>query len=443
MIINHRLIWQVILMIGVSLAPWMSAAQPASHAATQALDDIVAVVNNDVIVRSELNQEIALLLPQLQANGTTAPPRQVLERQVLDRLISKRLQLQRAKTLGIEVTDEMLTEALTNIAARNNLPLEQLRQALENNGIDFNSFREDTRSQIALSQLQAQEVVKNLRVTDAEINRFLAREADSLLTRKEVRLQHILLALPEAPTPAQIQAAEHKAQGLLKQLKAGEDFAKLAVAHSDGYHALEGGDLGWFPMAEVPSLAVDLSRTLKKGEVAPPFRSPSGVHLIKLMDFRGDAPAPMMQTHARHILLRTNELISDNDARTRLTYIRTRLINGEDFATLARAHSDDTGSALKGGDLGWVNPGDTVPAFEKAMNRLAPNALSEPIKTSFGWHLIQVLERRNQATPDTTLRLKAAEAIRARKAEEAIELWRRRLRDEAYIDIRLNHGEDE
>jgi peptidyl-prolyl cis-trans isomerase SurA len=413
------------------LGAWAAAA-PA-----QPLDSIVAVVNDDVIVHSELDAQINLVLPELQAQGTTIPSRGVLEKQVLERLILKRLQLQRAKQLGIDVDEATLTEAMGNIAARNGMSLEDLRTTLEAGGISFGSFREDTRMQILNSRLQQQEVMQGIRVSDAEVDRFLQREGDSLIERKEVRLQHILVAMPENPSAAQVDSARSKIQGLLQRIRGGASFADIAVANSDGRRALEGGDLGWFPIAEVPSLAVAPAQTLPKGGVSEPIQSPSGFHLIKVSDIKGDGPEPVSQTHARHILIRTNEVVSDDDAKRRLSQLRVRLAGGDDFATLARAHSDDTGSALKGGDLGWVSPGDTVPEFEETMNGLAPNDISEPFQSPFGWHILQVLERRKQDTTDELMRMRAKDAIRMRKAEEATDIWLRQLRDEAYVELRL------
>ena len=407
-------------------------------AASQPLDGIVAVVNNDVIVRSELEAEINLVLPELEARGAAIPSRDVLEKQVLERLILKRLQLQAAKQMGIEVDEETLTKALDSIAARNGMTLDELRQTLEQGGVDFDDFREDTRTQIITSQLQQQAVYRNIRVSDAEVDRFLEQEGDSLIRRREVKLQHILVALPDNPSASQVAAARSKAERILKQLRGGADFASLAAAESDGRRALEGGDLGWFPMAEVPTLAVEASQTLGKGEITEPIRSPSGFHLIKIADIKGDAPEPISQTHARHILIRTSQMVSDEDAKRRLAQLRRRIVGGDDFGTLARAHSDDTGTALKGGDLGWVDPGDTVPEFQEVMDKLAPNEVSEPFKTAFGWHIVQVLERRKQDTTDELMRLKAEDALRRRKGEEATDIWLRQLRDEAYVDLRLD-----
>ncbi|MCF7991649.1 MAG: peptidylprolyl isomerase [Thiohalocapsa sp.] len=427
---------------GLGAAVLLAALAASAAARAQPLDSIVAVVNDDVIVQSELDAQIDLVLPELRAQGTSIPSRAILEKQVLDRLILERLQLQQAERLGIDVDEATLTESMRNIAARNGMSLDDLRATLTASGISFASFREDTRLQIVNSRLQQQEVLQKIRVTDAELDRFMETERDSLIERKEVRLQHLLIALPDSPSSAQIERARGEITALLRRIRAGESFSDVAVANSDGRRALEGGDLGWFPIAEVPSLALEPARTLPKGGVSEPIKSPSGFHLIRVADIKGDGPAPISQTNARHILIRTNEVVSDDDAKRRLNQLRVRIAGGDDFGTLARAHSDDTGSALKGGDLGWVSPGDTVPEFEETMDELAPNEISEPFESPFGWHIVQVLERRKQDTTDELLRMRAKDVIRMRKAEEATEVWLRQLRDEAYVETRIDDGGD-
>lgn len=414
-----------------------------SATAIEELDSIVAVVNNDVIVRSELEHEISLAIPQLQEKGGQLPPRSVLEKQVLERMILKRLQMQEAEKLGIRIDDAALTQAMTNIAARNGMALEDLYATLEAGGIRFEDFREDTRMQMLTARLQAQEVMKNIVVTDQEVERFLQREGDSLIERTDVRLSHLLVAVPETASDKEVEQARKKARALVEELRSGADFARIARRESDGRRAAEGGDLGWFAMADVPSLVQDLAHTMAKGEISDLLRSPSGFHIIKIADVKGTGPEIVTQTNARHILIRTNEVVSDKDARTRLSQLRLRIVGGDDFATLARSHSDDTGSALKGGDLGWLNPGDTVPKFENAMNALALNEVSQPFESPFGWHIVQVVERRRQDTTEELMKLKAREAIRERKADEAVEQWLRRLQDEAYIEMRMDSGEDE
>jgi peptidyl-prolyl cis-trans isomerase SurA len=422
----------------LALALVLTSMSAPSAAQVQPLDAIVAVVNDDVIVQSELDNEIDLLIPELQSRGAAIPDPETLQQQVLDELIIERLQLQRAQTLGIQVDEATLTEALSSIAARNGMTLMELREALEANGIAFDEFREDTRRQMLTQRLQQEEVVKDIQVSEQEVDRFMRTDRDSLINRSEVRLSHILIALPENPTDAQIEQARGEARDLARRLRAGEDFASLARARSDGGRAQEGGDLGWFPIGEVPTLAAQPAQRLGRGELTDPIRSPSGFHLIKVSDIKGDTPKPVTQTHARHILIRTSEVVSDEDAQRRLEQLRLRIVGGDDFATLARSHSDDTGSALNGGDLGWVNPGDTVPAFEREMDSLAPGEISQPFQSPFGWHILQVLERRDQDTADELLRLRAKDALRMRKAEEAKEVWLQRLRDEAYIEVRLD-----
>ena len=427
------------------MRPWVIAGllglgltNPAQSA--EQLDSIVAVVNDDVVVQSELTREIKQAIPQLKQQGTPVPPPEQLRKQVLERLILKRLQQQRAKQLGIKVDEAALTSAIQTIASRNGLSIEELKATLESSGMRFDDFREDTRMQIVSGRLQNQEVMGGIQVSDQEVERFLQKGKGQLMPREQVRLQHILVALPDDPTPAQIAQAEAKAKQLVAKLRGGADFAAVAAASSEGRTALQGGDLGWFEMAAVPSLVADKAPTMALGELTDPIRSPSGFNIIRLAEIKGGVPSSVTQTRARHILIRPNELVSDEDARNRLNQVRMRVLGGDDFATLARAHSDDTGSALKGGDLGWVNPGQMVPEFEQVMNKLAPNEVSEPFHSSFGWHILQVQERRTQDTADELLRLKAREAIQRRKAEEATDAWLKRLRDEAYVDLRPTAG---
>jgi len=407
------------------------------------LDSIVAVVNNDVIVTSELEHQIALAIPQIRDRGIKLPPRPDLERQVLERMILGRLQLQKAKELGIVIDDTELTETITNIATRYGMKLEELRATLESEGVHYQDFTADTRLKLITSRLQTHEVVANIKVTAQEINRFLERESSRLIERSDVKLSHILIAVSENASATAVKKAEAKAKDLVKRLRSGADFAQLAIRFSNGQRALEGGDLGWFLIGQVPSPAEEAARSLARGEYTEPLRSPSGYHIIKLADFKGSGPKIVNQINARHILIRTNEVVSDDDAKTLLEQLRLRILGGGDFSTLARSHSDDTGSALKGGNLGWLGPGDTVPEFEKAMSTLAPNQVSVPFKSSFGWHIAQVIERRIQDTTDEAMRMKARKMIQERKADTAINLWLHRLRDEAFVEIRLPRAEAE
>lgn len=427
--------------IGRLLAAFFLLLTTASQAVAYEIDGIVAVVNEDVIVRSELEQEIKRIMTRIQQRGTRLPPPEAIERQVLERMIQNRLQLQAAKRQGIKIDDATLARAIGNIAEKNGLTLTELRDTLESEGMDFNSFREDTRERIILARLRTQEVVNRITVTDREVENFINRNLGQLTERSEVQLQHILIATSENAAPEEVQRAKEKASRLVDELRGGADFAETALVHSDGRQALEGGDLGWMKLSQVPSIASEAARSLERGEITDPIRSSSGYHIFSVLDFKGAERQLITQTHARHILIKTNELVSDNEAVTRLRQLRLRLEGGDDFDSIARSHSQDTGSAAKGGDLGWVNPGDTVPSFEQQMETLASGDISEPFRSPFGWHLVQVLERREHDNTQAMLKTKARDSIRERKSEEAADLWLRRLRDEAYVEIRLP-GED-
>lgn len=418
------------------LAGLLISSSPPPLAAFE-LDRIVAVVNEDVIVGSELAEEITQILAQIQDRGTQLPPLHIIERQVLERMINKRLQQQAAERLGIKVDDATLARAIGNIAKKNDMSLIELRDTLEAGGVSFAKFREDTRTQIVLARLRSQEVFNRITVTDREVERFIERNQGRLSQRSEVHLQHILVATPESASPETIQRAKDKAERLVAELRAGADFAETALIHSKGRQALEGGDLGWMKISQVPTVAADAARTLQQGEVSDPIRSVSGFHIFGMIEYKGGSRQLVTQTHARHILIKTNEVVSDQDAQIRLEQLRIRLVGGADFAAIARSHSDDTGSAIKGGDLGWISPGDTVPTFEEQLNALSLDEISFPFRSPFGWHLAQVLERRDYDNTERMFKTKAKEAIRERKADEASDLWLRRLRDEAYVEIRL------
>lgn len=401
------------------------------------LDRILAVVNDDIIMQSELDTAMRTIAQQLEQQGRPVPPASVLERQVLERLIIMRLQLQLANSTGIRVDDETLNRTIQNIAAQNGLTLSAFRDVLERDGFSFAKFREDVRNEIIISRLQQRQVINRISVSEQEVDNFLSNQETQGRQSAKYRLAHILLAVPEGASPEQIQEARAKAQQVYDELLAGADFAAKAAAVSAGQQALEGGDLGWREAGQIPTLFVDSVLKMKPGEISAPIRSPGGFHIVKLVDVQDSAKHIITQTHARHILIRPNEVVSEADARTRLEQLRERVLAGADFADLARAHSEDSGSAAKGGDLGWVNPGTMVPRFEEAMNQLEPGTVSEPFETEFGWHIVQVLERREHDSTEEVNRSRARELIRQRKAEEELELWLRRLRDEAYVEYRL------
>ncbi len=414
-------------------------AVAAAPAAVKPLDQIVAVVNDDVITLSELDARLQEMLAQLQQKGTTnLPPLKILREQVLERMISKRLQLQTAERLGLKVDDDTVTKAIANIAETNHITLLQLREVLERDGINFALFREQLREDILINRLKQKEVINRIVITDQDIDNFLARELGSQRQRSAVHLQHILIATPEGASPEDVQAAKTKAQTVYEELRQGADFGEMAMRESDGRQALEGGDLGWIETSRIPSLFTQLVDELEPGAVSEPIRNASGFHIVRLVEVKGGQKLIVNQTHARHILVNTNEIVSDREARQRLETLRERILNGESFETLARSHSDDKASAIRGGDLGWTSPGDLVPQFEEQMDALALGAISEPFKSPFGWHIVQPLERRQHDNTEEALRNSARQAIQKQKSEEAIELWLRRLRNEAYVEVMLD-----
>ena len=414
-------------------------------AAPAALDSIVAVVEEDVVLRSELDAELRKVTRQLQAQGAQVPPRPQLERQVLERLILVKLQLAAAQQLGITVSDEDVDQALGNVAKNNNITLAQLREALNRSGIGYDAYREDVRRQIAQGRLRQREVVEKIRVSDQEAEAFMARNPKFSEggARTAYHLLHILAATPEGATAEQITAARAKAERLVARLRAGANFGEVARAESDARQALDGGDLGWLEAAQVPSAFIDQVERMRRGDVSDPIRNAYGFNIVKLEDYRSAGGAGggerkiVQQIRARHILIRTGENTSDAEVKARMEALRERIVNGEDFANLARANSEDKVSAANGGDLGWITPGGSIPQFEEMLNRLPPGQLSQPFQTPFGWHLLEVQERRDMDGTDQMRLQKAKEAIRQRKAEEATELYLRRLRAESYVEIRL------
>ena len=414
---------------------------PGQAHSTQLLDRIVALAGDDVIMLSELRDKARKLLADLRSKQTNPMPseRQIID-SALNELILEKLQLAEAQRLGIEADPETVTKAIQRIAAKNQLSMAQLREALAAEGMSFQQFENTIKNQIIITRLINQEVTSRIQVSKSEIDQYLARQDASPDERREVHLMHILIATRDGASPQQIAEARARAQKAVQRLARGEDFAKVAQEMSDASNSIQGGDLGWAKLGQLtPDMAEQVSRA-KAGDVIGPFRSSAGFHLLKVAEFRGgrDERKIVPQIHARHILIRTDEVTSDEDARTRLEQLRQRILDGEDFATLARANSQDPGSAIKGGDLGWVSAGTMVPKFEEQMMRLADGEISQPFKTRFGWHIVQVLGHRQHDETLEARRLAAKKAIRDRKAKEATEQYLRRLRDEAFVDIRLD-----
>ncbi len=430
------------LLAGLLLGLSLLAA--ALQAAPQLLDRIVAVAGDDVITLGELRDKARELVTELRRrNPASMPSENQIVNKALDELILEKLQLAEARRLGITADPETVDKAIRRIAENNQLSVDQLRQALAAEGMDFRKFRERIRDKIIISRLINREVTNRIQVTKSEIDQYLAREANAPDAKREVHLLHILVATPDGASPEQIAKAEAKAREARRRLDAGEDFASVAREFSDARNALQGGDLGWASLGQLTPAIAELVSKAREGEVIGPFRSGAGFHLLKVAGFRGGKRAErkiVPQTHVRHILIRTDEVTSDADARQRLEQLRQRILNGEDFAALARSHSQDPGSAIKGGDLGWVNPGTMVPDFEEVMNATPEGQVSKPFRTRFGWHILQVLGRRQHDETEEARRLAAKKAIRDRKAREATEQYLRRLRDEAYVEVRPDSG---
>lgn len=427
----------------LALALGLSGALPAALPAQaprnpEVIDRIVAVVNHEVITRADLTNHTQVAMAQLKQQGTPPPPREALERQVLERLISVSVQLQLAKETGLRVDDTELDRAIQRIASENKLDVAGLRAALAKDGIPFARFREDIRNEIIMARLREREVDNRIVVTESEIDNFIQNQQAQSERGEEYNLSHILVTVPENASPEQIQARRARVDEALAQLKSGADFRQVAASFSDAPDALQGGAMGWRDAARLPSLFLDAVKTLAPGAVSAPLRSANGFHVLRLNERRGStAPVIVSQARVRHILIRTNDLVSEAEARRRLESIKERLENKEDFAQLARQFSEDASNA-KGGELGWISPGDTVPEFERAMNALQPGEIGGPVQTPFGWHLIQVLERRREDMSRERLRLEARRVLRARKSDEAYQEWVRQRRDLAFIEYRLD-----
>lgn len=409
---------------------------PAVVAGGEPLDAIIAVVNDDVVMASELKRMVRRVEREIEQRGGELPSDRVLNRQVLERLVLTKIQIQTARQTGVQVDDESLNRAMSNIAAENGMTLAQFRQAVESEGYGFVQFREDIRSEIMVSRLRQRQVDNLIHVSDREIDNYLATRARQEMSDHEYHLGQILVAVPENADADGRKAARDKALAALKRLRQGEDFERVAIAVSDD-EALEGGDLGWRKAGEIPAIYAEVATSLREGDVSDLIESPNGYHIVKLIAVRGGDTGLVTETHARHILVKPDDLVSAETARARLDRLRDRVLAGEDFAGLARLNSADKQSAAKGGDLGWMGPGDLVPKFEDAMTALEPGGVSEPFETEFGWHIVQVLERRRRDNTVEAMRAQAREAIRRRKGEEERQAWLRRLRDEAYVEYRL------
>ncbi len=429
-----------LLIIIIFLSPLVAtSAESTSRKSSEILkmDRIIAIVDQGVITEQELIDRTRTVKAQLEKQGTALPPDNILARQVLERLIADSLQLQMAAQTGVKVDDTQLDKTIERIASQNKMSVEEFRLVLEKDGIPLRKFREDIRSEITIGRIREREVDNKLNISEGEIDNYLTTQANRGEAQDEFEISHILIRTPEDASPEDIEKAKIKTEQAIKLLADGKSFSQVSASHSDAPNALEGGSMGWRNGAQLPAVFLEILKPMQKGETSKPIRSANGFHILKLSDRRGAASSLVIgQTHARHILIKLTEVVSEQEAKRKIDNIKERLDNGGKFEELARQFSED-GSANNGGDLGWVNPGDTVPPFEKAMNVLGLGEISEPVLSPFGWHVIQVIERRQQDMTKEASRLKARQEIRARKSEEAYQDWIREMRDRAFVELRL------
>ena len=420
-----------------------AAAAATPRPAPRAIDRIVAVVNDEVVTANEVHARARLAEVQLRRQKIQPPAADVLERQVLERMIVDRAQLQLARETGVRVDDATVNATLARIAESNGLSVQALRQRLETDGVSFAQFRDDIRQDIILNRLREREVDSRIQISDSELENFIAAQAGVAADSEEINLAQILLRVPENSPADRIDTTRKRADELIAQLKSGTDFARVAASFSNAPEALQGGELGWRNADRLPTLFIDAIKGLKPGEVTEVIRSPNGFHILKVLGRRSGvdsklATGPVQQTRARHILLRVSDLTPEPDVKRRLEEMKARVEAGQiEFGSLARLHSVDP-SGSRGGDLGWLYAGDTVPEFEKSMDALKINEVSTPVRSPFGWHLIQVLERRTEQASSDRARLQARQALRDRKADEAYQDWMRQLRDKTYVEYRLD-----
>jgi len=419
-------------MIMVAVAIFAAASAGATDAPQQ-LDRVEVIVDDDVITKLELEDRVGYFMKQIRMQGGNVSDIASMRKQVLERMIRDKIQLQKAAQLGIKIDDVTLNRMLDTLASSNKMTLSGLRDELAKGGIDFATFREESRDELIIKQLQERLVASKVTVSEQEIKQFLESNSQSVLGDITYHLRQILVATPETASPEDVQAAQDKANKIYMQIQQGKDFTRLAMRESDGSNALQGGDLGTRSANELPQLFLDAIATLKPGQTARPVRSASGFHILQLVK-SSQSPEMVTNTHVRHILIRTGADFNDDEARAKLLELKKEIENGADFATLATEYSQDPGSALMGGDLGWTAPGAFVPAFENTMKALAEGQISEPFQSQFGWHILQVLGRREVDQTSAVLEAKARQAIKQRKLDEELRLWLRRIRDEAYVE---------
>lgn len=421
-------------LLTVAVLPPVTAAE-GSKGGPVLLDRVLAIVNNEVISKIELDEQVKLATRQLVRQGTPLPQQALLEKQLLERMVTNRVLQQVGRDTGVRIEDAQLERAIARLAQENKMSVEAFRNNMTEDGVDYAKFREEVRNEIVVTRLREREVDSKIVVSDAEIDTYL-RTQQAAGRNEEYNLLHILFTVPEAASPDQIQARRTRADEALAKLKGGADFKQISASYSDAPNALQGGELGWRAPGRLPNIFVQAVTSMKVGDISGVLRSPNGFHILKLVEKRSNVQQVVVQqTKARHILVRLNEVVAETEAKRRLAEIRERIVKGADFAEQARLQSEDA-SSVRGGDLGWLNPGDTVPEFEQAMDALKPGEISEPVQSPFGWHLIQVVERRTEDLTKERQRQLARQAIRARKSDEAFTEWVRQQRDRAFVEYR-------
>jgi peptidyl-prolyl cis-trans isomerase SurA len=438
----QRFLTALVAVAGLALASVAHSQTRELTTTGELLDRVAATVSSNglsgVVLQSELDEQVGAISDRFKEAKQELPPANVLRQQVLERLVVQEIQMQRANRANIKVPDETLNSALQEIAQRNGIPLSRLPDVLAQQGIEYASYRDGMRKELTLTLLRQREVIQRISITPREVDQYLEKQKNAPEQSAEYNVSHILISVPQTATPDQLEAADERAKDISKRANEGEDFAKLAIAYSNSQTALEGGSLGWRKGSELPTILTEVIAQLKPGQVSQPMRTPTGYHIVKLNETRGASGQSVVeQIHARHILMKTNELQDDATVRQKLNAIRERVQKGEDFAGLAATTSEDPGSASEGGDLGWFGPGQYVPELDNAVSKLQDNEISEPFRSQFGWHIVQVLGHRQFDNTDELKRRRAAEAIRASHADEETELWMRRLRDEAYVEYKL------
>lgn len=400
----------------------------------QLLDRIVVIVNDGVVLQSEIDRQSVGIVARLKSGGMQIPPREVLEKQVIERLIIDRIQLQRSERLGIQISDDQLNSALSTVAQRNNMSLSELPKALASQGLDYVEYRDEIRREMVIEQLRNRDLVPRISITRKEVEEYQKRKGGS--NNKDYEISHILISVPPGASPEERDAAQARANEVYERVNNGDEFAQLAIAYSNGQQALQGGKIGWRKAEQLPTLFVDFVVAMADGEVSKPIPSGSGFHIVKLDATRGAKPVIVTQRKARHILISANELKTDADVQAQLTDLAEQIRNGADFAELAKEHSDDKGTAARGGELDWAGPGTFVPQFEAQLRELSPGQMSDPFRSPFGWHVVELQDIREVDRSEEASLNEAYAEVRARKLQQETESWLLRLRDEAFVDYR-------